>query len=137
VGAVSAVVAGVVSGGLADPGSPIPARALPPGPLTGDDVEQLRFVQAFRGYRMDQVDAAMDSLAAEVDRLRRLVPGEGEGPGPVAPADLGSEPAGTDEPADTSTWAGPGHLAAERETEVPVEAAGTASLPSDRSVGRD
>lgn len=73
VAGVSAVVAGVVSGGLSEPASPIPARALPTGPLTGQDVADLRFVQAFRGYRMDQVDAAMDSLAAEVDRLRRLL----------------------------------------------------------------
>jgi DivIVA domain-containing protein len=70
VAGVSAVVAGMVTDGLGEPASPIPARALPPGPLTGEDVAQLRFVQAFRGYRMDQVDAAMDGLAAEIDRLR-------------------------------------------------------------------
>ena len=74
VAGVSAVVAGLVTGGLEEPASPIPPRALPTGPLTGQDVADLRFVQAFRGYRMDQVDAAMDSLAAEVDRLRALLP---------------------------------------------------------------
>jgi DivIVA domain-containing protein len=76
VAGVSAVVAGVVSGGLGEPAAPIPARALPDRPLTGQDIADLRFVQALRGYRMDQVDAAMDSLAAEVERLRRLLPAE-------------------------------------------------------------
>jgi DivIVA domain-containing protein len=82
VAGVSAVVAGLVSGGLEEPASPIPVRALPDGPLTGQDVTDLRFAQAFRGYRMDQVDAAMDSLAAELDRLRALLPEEGGPPDP-------------------------------------------------------
>ena len=76
VAGASAVVAGLVSGGLEDPAGSIPARALPPGPLTGQDVADLRFVQGLRGYRMDQVDAAMDRLAAEVERLRALVPND-------------------------------------------------------------
>jgi DivIVA domain-containing protein len=76
VAGVAAVVTGAVSGGLSEPAPQVPARALPEGPLTGQDVADLRFVQAFRGYRMDQVDAAMDGLAAEIDRLRALVPPE-------------------------------------------------------------
>lgn len=76
VAGVAAVVAGWVSGGLAEPVAQIPARALPPGPLTGDDVAALRFAQGLRGYRMDQVDAAMDGLAAEIERLRELLPEE-------------------------------------------------------------
>jgi len=92
VAGVSAVVAGVVSGGLEEPASPIPPRALPTGPLTGKDVADLRFVQAFRGYRMDQVDAAMDGLAAEVDRLRALL-GEGAAePGAPRAPGTGSVP---------------------------------------------
>jgi len=78
VGGVSAVVAGVVSGGLSEPSAPIPVRALPAGPLTGEDVAGLRFVQGLRGYRMDQVDAAMDQLAQEIERLRRLVPADAD-----------------------------------------------------------
>ena len=78
VGGVSAVVAGVVSGGLSEPSAPIPVRALPAGPLTGEDVAGLRFVQGLRGYRMDQVDAAMDQLAHEIERLRRLVPADAD-----------------------------------------------------------
>ncbi len=85
VAGVSAMVAGLVSGGLAEPTTPIPPRALPSGPLTGQDVVDLRFGQAFRGYRMDQVDAAMDSLAAEIERLRGLLPdGTAESPSSTA-----------------------------------------------------
>jgi len=90
VAGVSAVVAGAVSGGLEEPASPIPVRALPDEPLTGKDVADLRFVQAFRGYRMDQVDAAMDRLSAELDRLRALLPegaDEAAGAGGFAGAD--------------------------------------------------
>lgn len=87
VAGVSAMVAGLVSGGLAEPTTPIPPRALPSGPLTGQDVVDLRFGQAFRGYRMDQVDAAMDSLAAEIERLRGLLPdGTAESPSSTASA---------------------------------------------------
>lgn len=67
---VIAVAAGRITGGLDDPESTVPARALPDGPLSGSDVGALRFVPALRGYRMDQVDAAMDRLATELDRLR-------------------------------------------------------------------
>jgi DivIVA domain-containing protein len=73
VAGVAAVAGGLVGGGLAEPASAVPARSLPDGPLTGPDVASLRFVQGFRGYRMDQVDAAMDQLAAELDRLHGLL----------------------------------------------------------------
>lgn len=69
VAGAAAVAAGAVTGGLDDPVSTVPARALPARAPTGDDVTALRFVPALRGYRMDQVDAAMDGLAAELDRL--------------------------------------------------------------------
>jgi DivIVA domain-containing protein len=36
-------------------------------PLDGDDVRGLRFGVALRGYAMDQVDAVLDRLAAELD----------------------------------------------------------------------
>jgi DivIVA domain-containing protein len=101
VAGVAAVAAGVVSGGLGEPASPIPARALPEPPLTGQDVADLRFVQAFRGYRMDQVDAAMDALATELDRLRSLLPEESgessESAEPRSPVSSGS-------PAEPSSW---------------------------------
>jgi DivIVA domain-containing protein len=37
------------------------------GPLTGDDVRGVRFSLAFRGYRMSEVDALLERLAAQVD----------------------------------------------------------------------
>lgn len=50
-----------------------PDLALPDGPLQAQDVEQVRFTTAPRGYRMDEVDVVLDRLAAElVDRDRRL-----------------------------------------------------------------
>jgi DivIVA domain-containing protein len=71
VAGVAALLAGFVTGGgLDDAPSTIPERRLPEGPITGRDVERLRFVPALRGYRMDQVDAAMDRLGQEIDRLR-------------------------------------------------------------------
>jgi DivIVA domain-containing protein len=77
VAGVSAVATGVVTGGMAEPTTSIPPRALPDRPLTGQDVADLRFVRAVRGYRMDQVDAAMDALGAEVDRLRGQLADQG------------------------------------------------------------
>jgi DivIVA domain-containing protein len=95
VAGVAAVAAGVVSGGLGEPAAPIPARALPEPPLTGQDVADLRFVQAFRGYRMDQVDAAMDALAAELDRLHGLLPeAAARPPKPASEPHPQPEPAG-------------------------------------------
>jgi DivIVA domain-containing protein len=100
VAGVAAVAGGLVRGGLEEPASPIPARALPGGPLSGKDVADLRFVQALRGYRMDQVDAAMDQLGAEVDRLQGLLAEQQKVPTYGAPPSEGSadEPAGWDRP---------------------------------------
>ena len=46
---------------------PRPTR-LPAGEIDGDDVRDLRFPQALRGYRMDEVDWVLDRLADELDR---------------------------------------------------------------------
>lgn len=35
------------------------------GPVTADDLRRVRFPLAFRGYRMAEVDALLDRLAAE------------------------------------------------------------------------
>ena len=37
------------------------------GPLTGRDLRAVRFSLGFRGYRMSEVDALLDRLAAELD----------------------------------------------------------------------
>ena len=47
--------------------------ALPAGPLAADDVRNVRFGLALRGYRMSEVDALLDRLAAEIaERDARL-----------------------------------------------------------------
>ena len=58
---------------LADAPPDRPDLQLPDGPVTADDVEAVRFSTAVRGYRMDEVDAVLARLAAELaDRDRRL-----------------------------------------------------------------
>jgi DivIVA domain-containing protein len=52
--------------------APLPPGAtptrLPAGEIDGDDVRELRFQQAVRGYRMDEVDWVLDRLAEQLDR---------------------------------------------------------------------
>jgi DivIVA domain-containing protein len=45
------------------PDSRVPAD----GPLTSQDLRRVRFGTALRGYRMSEVDALLDRLAAELD----------------------------------------------------------------------
>jgi DivIVA domain-containing protein len=92
VGVVAAViyVATALLAGRGEELEPMPPGAtptrLPARDLTGVDVRGLRFQLAFRGYRMSEVDWALDRLAAEVDGLRaRLAVHEGS-PGPSARA---------------------------------------------------
>ncbi|TNM68646.1 DivIVA domain-containing protein [Streptomyces sp. NP160] len=50
-----------------------PHRPLPPRPLEPADLDAVRFSVVPRGYRMDQVDAVLDRLRAELaERDRRL-----------------------------------------------------------------
>jgi DivIVA domain-containing protein len=71
------------------------------GDLTGDDLRRVRFSLAFRGYRMSEVDALLERLAAQVDAP------EGGWPAP------GIEPAGVVEPASDPEPAGPVPVAGE------------------------
>lgn len=79
--------------GVADPVATHGAVTLPPGPVTSADIAAVRFDQAFRGYRMSQVDDVLELLGteladrdAEITRLRAeadrrtgtAVPGRGE-----------------------------------------------------------
>lgn len=58
----------------ADPGHDTYAQDLPEQPLEADQVRDLRFGVAFRGYAMDQVDAVLARLAREIaDRDARIV----------------------------------------------------------------
>lgn len=56
------------------------------GPLDRAAIDGLRFTVAFRGYRMDEVDAALDRLTDELDR-RDLRIAELERPRSGEPAD--------------------------------------------------
>ena len=76
---VAAVVAAALFGivvvvfGRGEELPPLPPRAtptrLPEGSLDGTDVRELRFPQAVRGYRMNDVDWVLDRLADELDRV--------------------------------------------------------------------
>ena len=56
-------------------------------PITGDDLRRVRFSLAFRGYRMSEVDALLERLAAEREQLasERDQPVTPEGRGGDAP----------------------------------------------------
>lgn len=62
---VAAVAAGK-GGAMAAAPPDRPGPGLPPGPLGAGDLERLRFAVGLRGYRMDEVDAVLDRLAAEL-----------------------------------------------------------------------
>ena len=63
-----AVVAAGHGGAMAETYDDRPdARVPADGPLTAADLRQVRFSTAFRGYRMSEVDALLDRLAAERD----------------------------------------------------------------------
>jgi DivIVA domain-containing protein len=66
VGVVGAVAAGVVTGGLAAPEHDRAGAPLPAGRLGAADVERVRFSTGLRGYRMDEVDAALARLREEL-----------------------------------------------------------------------
>jgi DivIVA domain-containing protein len=66
-----AVVAAGRGGSMAEvyddrPDSRVPAD----GPLTAQDLRRVRFSTALRGYRMSEVDALLDRLAAELEHGR-------------------------------------------------------------------
>jgi len=90
---VALVVAGAAFGvvalmtGRADllvdmPRDSVPSALPEDRPIRSEEVPALRFDLALRGYRMDQVDRTLDRLRAdlafreaEIDALRRMVPG--------------------------------------------------------------
>ena len=70
---VAAVLATRDGPGMAPAPQDLPDLALPEGPLGAQDVAAVRFSTAPRGYRMSEVDAVLDRLAAELaDRDQRL-----------------------------------------------------------------
>ena len=66
IGAVAVVAAGR-GGSMAETFDDRPdSRVQADGPLTAHDIRTVRFSTAFRGYRMSEVDALLDRLAAEM-----------------------------------------------------------------------
>lgn len=87
-GCIGFAVVAVITG-RTDPMAPMPPDAtpldLPPDrPVSPGDLEALRFDLAFRGYRMSQVDAALQRLSTELAerdaRIAELVMRERPGP---------------------------------------------------------
>ncbi|WP_420121399.1 DivIVA domain-containing protein [Nakamurella sp.] len=129
---IAAVIGGVIFAlavfvfGRGEQMAPLPPRTspteLPDAGLTGEDVRSVRFAMALRGYRMSDVDWALERMAGEVDRLRaELADRAGPAPGPDADA-------GADRGADRGTDRG-----ADRETEpVSVPADDLARRRADR-----
>ncbi|MGB3829592.1 MAG: DivIVA domain-containing protein [Ornithinimicrobium sp.] len=79
--AVGVVLAVIVSRsslpGVEEPVSTQSFAGVPTGPVHADDIDRIRLDCAFRGYRMDQVDAVLGRLSQEIavrdqeiDRLR-------------------------------------------------------------------
>ena len=70
---LAAVVATRGGAELADAPPDTADVGLPDGPLRSDDVAALRFPLAVRGYRMAEVDAALERLADELAVRDRLL----------------------------------------------------------------
>lgn len=63
-----AVVAAGRGGSMAEVFDDRPDARVPvDGPLTAHDLRRVRFSTALRGYRMSEVDALLDRLAAELE----------------------------------------------------------------------
>ena len=73
IGLTTAAVMGKIGGFLADATSSQSFSGVPPGPISTDDIAQLHFDQALRGYRMDQVDEVIDALCVRVNDLESEV----------------------------------------------------------------
>jgi DivIVA domain-containing protein len=64
-GGIAAVAAGR-GGSMSESFDDRPDVTIPAdGPLSAADLRRVRFTTAFRGYRMSEVDALLDRLAAE------------------------------------------------------------------------
>lgn len=104
IGLTTAAVLGKIGGFMADPTSSRSFAGIPDGPFSVDQMAHLRFDQALRGYRMDEVDEVIDALCARVRELETEVvslagPG-GTSPAPGHPPEVSStsSPAAADPP---------------------------------------
>ena len=93
-GLTTAAVLGKLGGFMADPTSSRSFGGLPAGALAVDDLAHLRFDQALRGYRMDEVDGVIDALSARIRELEeQAVSRSDEGFSSPAVSDLPDTPA--------------------------------------------
>ncbi len=104
---VAAVLATREGPELADAPRDAPDLALPVGPLSADDVAEVRFDLALRGYRMSEVDEVLDRLAAELrardERIAALEAHLPEQAGPVRPTPSPVEEPRPSDPSPTLT----------------------------------
>ncbi len=73
IGAAAVVIAGR-GDAMTDVYEDRPDVTIDRGPLTADDLANVRFTTAVRGYRMDEVDAFVDRLKAELESRSRPIP---------------------------------------------------------------
>jgi DivIVA domain-containing protein len=73
IGLTAAAVMGRIGGFMAEPTSSHAFAGVPGGSLSVDDIRELHFDQALRGYRMDQVDEVIDALSARLGDLEAEV----------------------------------------------------------------
>ena len=66
IGLVIFAILGHFGAHLEDPTGTSPFESLPRGIVTPEDIDQVRFDQTLRGYRMGQVDEVLDRLRAEL-----------------------------------------------------------------------
>ncbi|MEJ5944930.1 DivIVA domain-containing protein [Pseudokineococcus basanitobsidens] len=136
-GAAVAVGTGRLVGGLEEPTTSRPLRALPDGPLAAEDIDRVRFSLGLRGYRMDEVDAALDRVRDEVaERDARLAELEAllRSAAPVDPpwrAPAGDAPLARDAPQDV-----PGDDRGVSASDPGGRPAGTAGAASEPGTGR-
>jgi DivIVA domain-containing protein len=100
VGLTTAAALGKIGGFLADATSSQSFNGVPPGPLSTQDIEELHFDQALRGYRMDQVDEVLDALCERVSELESEVASLSAGSGPSSA--IGGTTSAAGDPGDVS-----------------------------------
>ncbi len=77
IGLTTAAVMGRIGGFMADPVSSHAFPGVPTASLSADDIGDLAFDRALRGYRMDQVDEVIDALGARLRELETQIASSG------------------------------------------------------------
>lgn len=72
---------------------PVPRLPEKDRPLASSDIDQLNFAVVTRGYSMEQVDAVLDRISAQLD-ARSATDADSGGGVPVDPGRLGQVPNG-------------------------------------------